>query len=367
MFDGLGSESPRVLFLTKYARNGASSRYRTFQYLPWIERAGIQYIVAPLFDESYLLHRYTVGRRQGRDLLNALRRRAVQLGRLGGFDLVVIEYEIFPYFFAFAEQWMNWRGIPYVVDYDDALFHQYDKHRKSLVRGLLGTKIAKVMRGAKAVIAGNAYIAEYACKAGAKRVEIIPTVVDIERYPLALQDKKSDGPFVIGWIGSPATQKYLHLIATALREVCAAGKAVLRLVGASNVELPGVPVEILPWEEKTEARLIQGFDVGIMPLSDDPWARGKCGLKLIQYMACGRPVVASPVGVNREIVDPGVNGFLCDTQEQWVKSLSRLRGDPELGRCYGRQGRRKVEEQYSLQQLAPRYVSLLEEVAEGEQ
>lgn len=354
---------PKVLFLTKYARNGASSRYRTFQYLPWFKQAGIQCHVMPLFDEAYLIHRYQSGRGHVGDVLRAFLHRLAALATARRYDLLVIEYELLPYFPALPERLLGWLGVPYVVDYDDALFHQYDQHAKWWVRRLLSSKIAHVMRGARLVTAGNAYLAEYARRAGAARVETIPTVIDLERYSRAAATRLRNETFTIGWIGSPSTSGYLRGVAPALAEVCAAHKARVRLIGSGPVDLPGVPVDVLPWDENTEVGMLHQFDVGIMPLPNEPWARGKCGFKLIQYMACGLPVVASPVGVNAEIVEHGVNGFLADTHDQWVESLKTLLLDSELRQRMGRASRKKVEEHYSLQVTGPKLAELVKSAA----
>ena len=354
-----------VLFLTKYARNGASSRYRFFQYLPWLEQAGIHCQVMPLFDETYLVHRYQSGRGHVGDILRAFFRRLMILGTVRRFDLVVVEYEVLPYLPALPEWWLRWSGVPYVVDYDDALFHRYDQHRSGWVRRLLGDKIARVMRGAHLVTAGNAYLADYARCAGAHRVEVIPTVIDLGRYPPSHTEPALDTLFTIGWIGSPSTAKYLQAIVPALAKVCAGGMGRVRLIGSGPVDLPGVPVEVLPWDEATEVDELKQFDVGIMPLPDEPWERGKCGFKLIQYMACGLPVVASPVGGNREIVDQGVNGFIADTTEEWVQALRMLMLDAGLRQRMGRAGRDKVEHEYCLQVTAPWLVALLQSIIGG--
>lgn len=322
----------------------------------------MQCVVQPLFDEEYLTHRYRLGRGRVRDVLRAFLSRSAALLAIRRFDLVVIEKEVLPYFPALPERLLGWLGVPYVVDYDDALFHQYDQHRNALIRRLFGNKIARVMRGAELVVAGNDYLAEYARRAGARRIENMPTVIDLERYPFVSTPRVDNNAFTIGWIGSPATANYLHTIAPALADVCAQGRARLRLIGSGPVDLPGVPVEMLPWSEATEVDEIRRFDVGIMPLPDEPWERGKCGLKLIQYMACGLPVIASPVGVNREIVEPGVNGFLAETASEWANALRALMADAALRRQMGEAGRRKVEEHYALQVTAPRLAALLKSI-----
>ena len=344
---------------TKYPRAGASSRYRSFQYLPFLATAGMHFSVSTLFDDVYLRQKYARGRPKVGDVLRSFAKRLCSVLRVPRATVVVIEYELLPWFPALFERWLVWRGCRLVVDYDDALFHQYDQHPSRIVRCLLGGKIATVMRLADTVVAGNDYIADYARHVGARRVEVIPTVVDLARYPAGQPDFDSS-VFTIGWIGSPSTARYLHDIAPALAEVCRNGAARVRLIGSGHIELLNVPVEIMPWHEETEVDEICRFDVGIMPLPDDPWARGKCGLKLIQYMACGLPVVASPVGVNCIMVTEGLNGYLATTIDEWVKALQSLQADKDLRRRLGAAGRKRVEERYALQVTAPKLVSLLQ-------
>lgn len=352
------SDILNLLFLPKYSRSGASSRYRSFQYFPAIQVASLRFRVSPLFDDVYLANKYLNGRARVWDVVRALSRRIWVVLTVQRGSVVLIEYELLPYCPALLERWMLWRGCQMVVDYDDALFHQYDAHRQPLVRLLLGNKIAYVMQQAMTVVAGNAYLADYASRAGASRVEIIPTVVDLARYPLE-ESKSWHRVFTIGWVGSPSTALYLKEIAPALAKLCKGGRARVCVLGAGLIDLKDVPVEVIDWHENTEVDEIRRFDVGIMPLPDEPWARGKCGFKLIQYMACGLPVVASPVGVNSEIVDNAINGYLASTTDEWVLALETLMADAELRRRMGAAGRKRVEEKYCLAVTAPRLVEVL--------
>lgn len=350
---------------SKYTRAGPSSRYRSFQYLPALEAAGLRITICPLFNDDYLAHKYEHGRASPGAVLLAFARRLWAVLTVPRSAVVLIEYELLPWFPAVLERWLAWRGCQMTVDYDDALFHQYDAHPNPWVRSLLGRKIATVMRLAHTVVAGNAYLADYARSAGAQRVVVVPTVIDLDRYPVKVQPCEST-VFTIGWIGSPSTARYLQDIAPALAQVCADGRARVRLVGSGPIALPGVPMDVIPWAEESEVDEIHRFDVGIMPLPDEPWARGKCGFKLIQYMACGLPVVASPVGVNTEIVHDGANGFLAQEQTEWVDALECLMVDAELRERMGAEGRKKVEKQYCLQVTAPRLVALLQAVQSRE-
>jgi glycosyltransferase involved in cell wall biosynthesis len=349
----------KILLLSRYSRMGASSRVRFYQYLPYLSNQGIHVTVANLLGDEYLDDLYRGKRRRLGPLIGAYIRRIRSLLKSNRFDLLWVEYEILPWLPAWAEILLS-HFIPYVVDYDDAVFHRYNMHQRAMVRMLLGSKIDMVMRRAALVIAGNNYLANYARKAGARRVECIPSVVDLDRYhPTA---PPANPVFTIGWIGTPGTGKYLQLIHRALAEVCRDGSARLVLVGPRQFTLRGVPAEIHTWSEDTEVAEIQHFDVGIMPMPDEAWVKGKCGYKLIQYMACARPVIASSVGVARHIIEDGRNGLLATTHGDWVKAFYALRDDCIVREGMGKAGRMSVERQYSIQVTAPLLILLLRSI-----
>jgi len=348
----------KLLMLTRYGQLGASSRLRMLQFIPSLQSAGITVSVAPFFDDAYLSGLYA-GQRSGIKTVGYYASRVRKLLTKHRPDAIWLEKESFPWLPFSLERAMLPRDVPIVSDYDDAVFHRYDRHRSSLVRKLLSTKIGKVMAASKLVMAGNAYLAEHAVSAGAQRVEIIPTVVDINAYSTVLKPA-SDGLPRIGWIGTPSTwRNYGTPMVPLLRDLAMQHSARVRVVGAGR-EAPEDPnFECLPWTEELESELIQGMSIGLMPLDDSPWARGKCGYKLIQYMACGLPVVASPVGVNSEIVEHGVNGFLVTSEDDWREALNTLLSNEDLRKRMGAAGRRRVEERYSLQVYGPRVANLL--------
>jgi glycosyltransferase involved in cell wall biosynthesis len=294
-------------------------------------------------------------------MVSAYIRRLRRLLSQSKFDLLWIEYELFPWLPAWFEVALARAGVRYVVEYDDAIFHRYDRHRARAVRLLLGSKVDVVMRHATAVVAGNEYLAARARQAGAHRVEIIPSVIDLNRYVTVT--KGVDDTFTVGWIGSPTSARYLNEISGVLRTFHGMGNVRLVFVGAGRNVAATVPAHIVEWSEQSEVGIVQGFDVGIMPLSDGAWERGKCGYKLIQYMACGKPVVASRVGSNAEIVIDGETGFLVSDANSWLGALEKLMRDAALGSHLGTAGRRRVEQTYSLQVTAPRWVRLLEQLA----
>ena len=348
----------RILALTRYERLGSSSRVRFYQYFPFLESQGVDIVSVPFFDNDYVRSLYAGKRASIRPVILAYLRRISTLISPGNFDLLWIEKELLPWFPAPLESLFRARDIPYVVDYDDAVFHRYDQHSLALVRAVLGKKIDDVMRNAKIVVVGNEYLAERARKAGPRRVETLPSVVDVDRY--VLKEPGQGSTFNIGWIGSPLNAGYIGLIHESIRQLSQESEVRLVLVGAGTKPATmDVPTEVISWSEDSELRLSQNMDVGIMPLIDEPFERGKCGYKLIQYMAGGIPVVASPVGVNREIVEHEVNGYLAESPHEWLQSLRSLRDDVEKRTAMGRAGHQKAKKLYNLEVTAPQLFNLL--------
>ena len=305
-----------------------------------------------MLQKKYLTGQYGVG-----SSLIAYAARVRQMMHRHRFDLLWIEKEALPWLPVWFERSLL-KGVPYVLDYDDALFHNYDLHRSQWVRYLLGRRIDRLMAGARLVIGGNDYLAQRARDAGAPWVEVVPTVIDLRRYVVKPGRRQQTKVPRIVWIGSPSTVVYLAELEEPLRALAQRLAFKLRVIGGT-LDMRGVDVECVRWTEDSEVESISECDIGIMPLTDSPWERGKCGYKLIQYMACGLPVVASPVGVNPQIVHDGVNGFLADGPAAWLSRLEQLLGDAALRASMGTAGRRRVEAEFSVQQVAPRLGRLL--------
>lgn len=364
------SKPVRVLVLTKYGRLGASSRLRSLQYLPWLQRAGMQVTVQSLLSDDQLLARYHRGAYAALQLLQAYASRCRALLQRHQFDVIWIEKEALPWWPLWIEQGLL-SHVPYVLDFDDAIFHNYDQHSSSFVRLAFGKRLDGLMAKAALVVGGNNYLAQRARDAGTPWVEVIPTVIDLDRYPpranpfVAVSTPAK--PLKIVWIGTPGNVRYLQLIREPLQALAAKHSFVLRVIGATELNIPGVQVEVLPWSENTEVQLISDSDIGVMPLQDSPWEKGKCGYKLIQYMACGLPVVASAIGVNPEIVEHGSNGYLATTPQEWVASLGQLLRDESLRMQMGFAGRKCVEKNYCIQQTGPRLAAMLQTVSTREE
>ena len=353
----------RVFALTYYDRLGASSRLRFFQYLPYLSSQGID------VDVSYFLSSdYVKLRQRGLGVLAeaslAFYRRLSALPQKGGYDLMWIEKECFPWLPALLETSILGTSPPFVLDYDDAVFHQYDQHRSTIVRKLLAGKHPILMKKSALVIAGNSYLEEFARSSGARHVETLPTAIDLGRYMQFGQFSALHNPVRIGWIGQSSTAKFLKPLVSLFLQLEQEGGVNFKAIGI-DPKVHELPMEGLAWSEETEVGSIRDLDVGIMPLTDGPFERGKCGYKLIQYMGCGLPVVASPVGVNKEIVEHGVTGFLAETEAEWFNALRTLIKDAALRERMGRAGRLKVEREFSTYVTAPRLAELLKQAATG--
>lgn len=348
----------KILILSRYGKLGASSRLRSFQYLPWFERAGLEVDVFYLIDDQMLIKKYSAGRYGFLNMVTAYVRRIRKMLQRNDYDLLWIEKEALPWLPAGFERFLL-RGRPYALDFDDAIFHNYDRHRLGAVRRIFGKRIDELMSGAALVTAGNDYLADRARAAGAQWVEFVPTVIDLDRYPNQSMRNLPDCKTIV-WIGSPSTAQYLELLAGPLAKLAKTHDFTLLVIGA-NFSLPGVDVKCRQWSESTEVENIAAADIGIMPLLNTPWELGKCGYKLIQYMACGLPVVASPVGVNCQIVTDGENGFLAADTQAWEDRLRALLNNDELRSTMGRAGRLKVENKYCIQKSGPQLSKFLKQ------
>lgn len=338
----------KILLLSRYDRKGASSRIRTHQYLPLLRIRGIEVVTDPFFNDDYLINLYTHRKIDQKKLINSYIKRVKIIFSSKAYDMVWIEKEIFPWLPALLENRYVMRGRPLVIDYDDAIFHRYDRHSNRAIRWLLGNKAAAIARQADLIIGGNRYLCDYFRASGAPWVELLPSVIDLERYSHT-NVQKSDTRFTIGWIGSPTTTRYLYEIADVLKQfICITGSRLL-LVGSSGFSYDGLPVEIRQWSEESEVQDINEFDVGIMPLDNSEWSEGKCGYKLIQYMACAKPVIATETRANADIVRNGENGFLVKTAPEWESALWQLFSNASLRKFMGCTGRRMVEEQFCVQ------------------
>lgn len=354
----------RVAAFTKYDRQAASTRQRLLQYLPRLASAGIEVDYHPLLSNDYVRSLATGEQPSRLQIARAYLRRFRHLLELGGYDLIWIYAELFPYLPAAFEKLAFATGTPIVYDFDDAMFLPYDQHPSAWVRRLLAGKLEPLISGAAACCCGNLYLRDYARRFNGNSM-ILPTVVDTDAYrPVP---GRGDGRVTVGWIGSPSSWPNVRTILPVLASLHRRHGIRFRAIGAGAAaerdRFEGM--ELADWSEASEIEEVRAMDIGIMPLLDRPFERGKSGYKLIQYMACGVPVVASPVGVNSEIVTPGANGFLATGEREWSDALEELVLDPGLRARMGREGRERAVERYSLSSQAPRLIEIFRSAAKG--
>jgi glycosyltransferase involved in cell wall biosynthesis len=347
----------KVCGLALYGSQAASTRYRLAQYVPGLKADGIDLRITPLLRDEYVTRAFAGQTYSIKKLIIDYISRLASLTKQGKYDLAIVQVELFPLLPGSIESRLL--RIPYIYDFDDAFFLKYRQERFRWVSFLLKDKFAPVLSHAAAVLAGNHYLADYANQLNSATT-FLPTVVDTDRYVHLASEL--DDIFTVGWIGSPSTSVYLSVLALPLAQLGREGPVRFIIVGGRCEPIDGVEVVSLPWEEATEVRLINTFDVGVMPLFDDEWARGKCALKLIQYMACGIPVIASPVGANLEVVNNS-SGLLASDSDAWLVGLRRLRDDRALRRDMGVAGRQCVEQFYSLRTALPVMTNAIKTVA----
>ena len=250
-----------------------------------------------------------------------------------------------------------------IFDFDDAVMFRGQKHREPL-RGRNFKKFLRTVKTCAAVVAGNDFLACFAAACDRPAV-VLPTAIDLTKY--ALKNQSGGGGLTVGWLGLSDGLPYLRHIQPALKELTKRFPGLkLKVVSDKPLQLEGVEVENVPWRLDTEQENLASFDVGIMPLWDSVWTRGKCGYKILQYMGVGTAVVASAVGANIDIITHGENGFLARTQEDWVKNIGTLLENAEERKAFGLRGRELVERRYSLQTFTQGYSELIRKVANGQ-
>jgi glycosyltransferase involved in cell wall biosynthesis len=357
----------RVLALSPIPEEGAGCRFRITQFVPFLKSAGYDVTIRPFFSPEFFRLVY----RRGRYLtkvaaFGGLTAERVKLLRdLSQYDLIFLYREAYPIGPPLFERWLSGPGKPPIIyDFDDAVFLPNVSDANRFLGSLKWVrKIPEILSRSAAVVAGNDYLASFARRHNAS-VETIPTCVDTTKFvPRADRTPRDPRRPIVGWIGSPTTAPYLAGVAPALQRVSAARPFTFVVSGAGEeVRVDGVETVNMPWSLDNEVGLFNQCDIGIYPLTDDEWAQGKCGFKAIQFMACGVPVVASAVGVNREIVQDGVNGFLASNDAEWETKLSALIADPQLRARFAEAGRRTVEQRYSLAVNAPKLARVFDRV-----
>ena len=356
----------KALFILGYPPDTVpSQRFRCEQWLRLLPKGSIDAHIEPLVTSSANSILYETGHlgHKATAVLKGLLKRVSAILRARQFDVCFIGREAFPLGPALIERLLE-RRVPVVYDFDDAVFlGDVSAANRSIGRFKMPGKIASIVEMAAITTVGNRWLADWA-RQRSDRVEIIPTTIDVDLYSPAPRDRR--GCVTVGWSGSSTTVRNLHTIDGALVRALQSERLALSVVGDARFVLPdsaGAAIRAKNWSESTELVDLASFDMGLMPLPDDDWSRGKCGLKALQYMAMTVVPIVSPVGVNTEIVRHGENGLVASREDEWVDAIQRLASDAELRVHLGERARATVAEGYSGRDWAPKFFDVLERAA----
>lgn len=354
---------PKILFIGAHRFNRSpSQRFRFEQYISFLQDNGFECYLSSLLDEVDDKKMYSKKNVLSKAIIigkGVLKRnRDIKLARQ--YDIVFIQREAFMVGTTYFERQFRKLGKKLVFDFDDAIWlpNTYEGNKK--FEWLKNpAKTSELIAMADLVFAGNSYLTNYAKKFN-KNAYLIPTTIDTDYHIKKITAKKKDR-ICIGWTGSLTTIQHFEQAIPYLRKLKEkfTDKIYFKVIGDAAYKNPELDIQGLAWTAASEIADLSEFDIGIMPLPDDEWARGKCGLKALQYMALETPVVMSPVGVNVEIVTDGVNGFLASNEKEWVDKLSLLIKDAELRKQVGIEARKTVEERYSIKSQRNNYLSYL--------
>ena len=357
----------KIFFYTKHQQKGASSRYRSLQYFDLVSDNGYEIAHRYLFSDKYLVNKY-----KGNKISYLFIALVNYVSRV--FNLIVdirpgnvffIEKELFPYVPFALESILRFFKVKYIVDFDDAIWHNYDSSKNKWVRLFLANKLKGVIKGSDFFIGGNDYLCDYAHRCGAKNILNLPTVTSLKVYNESFIGVKKEDITTIVWIGSPSTSPYILMLNDVLTGLSEKYSVAVKLIGFDRSLSNSLTFNhsIVDWDPNTEVMEMAKSHIGIMPLPDKPFEKGKCGFKLIQYMAVGLPVLASPVGVNEKIVKSNINGYICDSNSDWYDRLEELILDNNKMQSMGAESRIIYVEKYSLEANAPLLLSVLNRVS----
>lgn len=352
----------KILFLVPYPLSRApSQRFRIEAFFPSLEQAGFEFSVRSFLDQKTWMLLYQKG-----NLF--LKSWGIIRGFLGRWMTIFFKAPFFDFIFIHREsapvgppvfEWIIAKIYrkKIIYDFDDAIWIPNTSSANRFVNWFKAFwKVKYICRWSYKIVVGNDFLYSFARQFN-DRVIKIPTGVDVKKNQV--QTKERDGEMLnIGWTGSHSTLKYLDDIVPVISELQKSIGFNFLVIADKNPMLPFKNFEFIPWNVSTEIEDLSRLDIGIMPLIADAWSEGKCGFKLIQYFACEIPALASPVGINKIIIDQGVNGFLCQTDDEWRSSLKALLADGSLRKQMGKAGRKKVEDQYSIQSLEEKFLQL---------
>jgi glycosyltransferase involved in cell wall biosynthesis len=358
----------KVLFLVPYPKDRAPSQRLKFeQYFDIFEQQGIKIEFWPFFDKSayrIIYHRGKYIKKVFYILLRYLTR-LKEIFRARNFDVIYVHLELAPIGPPLLEYLLSKTGRPVIYDIDDLVFLPHASMANRFMESFRSrSRIDFLLKVSSHVIVCTEYLKKYALQYNDRVTNISSTINTLTYF--VNNPYTNQRQVCVGWSGSHSTSLYLHLLDHVLLEIQKKYNVRIKVIGDAGFRIPGADIDAHQWSLQTEVRDLQELDIGVYPLPDEEWVLGKSGLKALQYMALGIPTVAQSIGSNFEIIQDGVNGFLANSQEEWLEKISLLIESPELRKKIGLAGRKTVEERYSVKVTAPKYLEVLRSVYVGE-
>lgn len=354
----------KVLFLTRYPVEGASSRYRVYQYIPQLESMGLSCEVKSFMDKPMYQLSFTPGHSLKKIwmTMKATIRRLMALSAYRNYDIIYMQRELFPFAPPWLEKFLHRRGAVLFYDFDDALFIKKPSRYNPLATLFRSpSKTLEIFRLVDCVVAGNDWLRDKARAEGAY-AETVEVAEDTQRI-LMHPGHSNDRQVTIGWLGSKSTVKYLKLIEPVLKSIANEHPGVrFEIVGGGEFEMPGVPWVHTEWSMESELEALQRFDIGLMPLPSEDWANGKSGGKARTYMAAGVVPICSAIGYNLKLISHTQNGYLCTTNEEWYAAIDEAIRDAEIRQRVAEAARGEVERKFSVAGQALKIRNLFDKV-----
>ena len=350
---GFKDNSPKtVYFYTKYGEMSASTRERFTKYIPFLNKNNINVKSHILINDKIYFSRIIKGEKKIIHISFQFINRIFQI-IFQKKKLLVIQYELLSFFPSILELYLKIRNIPYIIDLDDAVYLNYKK--KFLYKILFDRKFKRILNWSNGIIVGNNFLKKEIKKFCKKQIIYLPTTVHVN-----ISKFKKNHNFTVIWIGSPSTTKYLDDISFVIEYLSLNEDVRFKIIGSKNSKiLQNSNIEFLDWSIKEEKKELYSSSLGIMPLRNTEWEKGKCGYKLLQYMSCSLPVIASPVGVNKKIVQKGITGYFANSQKDWIDYILKIKKDNKLGKKLGKNGKKKLLKDFELKKFSKDYVKFI--------
>jgi glycosyltransferase involved in cell wall biosynthesis len=350
-----------IIFFTKYSEKGPSSRYRSYQYISYIKNE-FELQFYPLFSDDYIDNLYSNKGPNFLKIIIAYFTRIFQVLKfLGTGKIIFIEYELLPYFPPILEYLLKKSGVKVIIDFDDAIFHNYEFHKIPLVRYFFRNKIYRIVKISDLIITGSPYLTSCLSKYNDCIIEI-PTSVNLNLYIKDNIKNIKDDRFIIGWIGSKTTSWNLIEIKDVINRIITENPRVIFKFCGFDMNLShhfnSENIQFIDWSEENEFTFLNSLSLGLMPLGDTLFNQGKCGFKLIQYMACGIPTISTPLQANVKI-NRGNNNLFANDNNEWYEKMNYFINNIELFKKTGYENIETVRKYYSTENNSKLLISII--------